>query len=98
MTKIVRSEFRLHDEYQFQLFYEYSMSIKNGKENPEIVKSKNKAVFENINNLSEEYLKILKQKNIKLQKCNVINDMNNNKVLLILLKSEKELEVKQINT
>tara|TARA_B110000285_G_C14534888_1_gene342402 strand:+ start:163 stop:387 length:225 start_codon:yes stop_codon:yes gene_type:complete len=74
------------------------MTIKDGKESLEIVKSKSKAVFENINNLSEEYFKILKQKNIKLQKCNVINDMNNHKVLLILLKSEKELEVKQINT
>ena len=63
------------------------MSIKNGKDNLEIVKSKSKAVFEAINNLSEDYLKILKQENIKLQKCNVINDMNNNKVLLIVLKS-----------
>jgi len=60
-------------------------------------KSKTKAVFVNVNNMSEKYFGISKEE-LPFQKCNVIFDRKQNIILLVLMKDVKSIKTIQIDT
>ena len=96
LTQCVRNEYRFFKSYGYQFHHYYQQKLKEGEVQTQKIKSVGvQKVFENVNNLPDRYFGMYKQKDIKLQKCVVINDEIDNKVLIIGLKAGPPVRVEE---